>query len=238
MSKQESFNEPEHNPYAPPRTDIRPLAENAASESEDRRPVGRETIIRIGGLIGLILAGLVFVVFGLGFLSEFKKIAVAEGQIDPWKYRVYISRMASTISVCLLAAVTNWGLFRLRRWGRWALTCATVLPVPVMSLCYLMIRGLTRLEAGESIFPWRLAIITMGTSIYWIHILFLLWSPKGMAVFSRGYTDARRRGARKGAGCFPVIGAFGFAFAQGISYTALVLSVLSLLEFVGLLPSI
>jgi hypothetical protein len=238
MSNQESPHEADYNPYAAPRAGIGSPLQPTPGETEVSRYAGRVTIIRLGGRIGLILSVLVFVTFGLGFLSEFSKIAVAEGQIDPWKYRVFIARAVSMLSANLLAMVTNWGLLSLRRWARWALSCAAILPVPVLILGYLSLRIMRTEEVEGSITAWELAVITIASSIYWVPILIVLWSRNGMAVFSVGHFEASRREGRKRSGCLPIVGAVAFAFSQGFVYTGLTLTVMSVLKFVGLLPSI
>ena len=90
----------------------------------------RESCIRVAGLIGLILAGCVVLTFGFGRSLNF--IVKTEEGIEPWMYRRWAARMICVISIAVLAFVTSWGLFRLRNWGRWALTIVTTLPLPVL----------------------------------------------------------------------------------------------------------
>jgi hypothetical protein len=229
--------ESEDNPYASPLAEVHPPLHGSAEGSLAPRYAAREGIIRGGGLIGLILSVLVLAVFGLGFLSEFRKIAIAEGGIDPWKYRLYIARATSALSVISLAVVTNWGLLRLRRWARWVFSCASILPTQLLILVYLSPRLAGIPERKGSMTASDLIIAVAALGLFCVPILYVLWSRAGMVVFSDDYLDTSRQVNEKRYGCLPIMGAVAFGFAQGVAYTGLALTVMAILESVGLLPS-
>jgi cytochrome bd-type quinol oxidase subunit 1 len=130
----------DENPYAPPRAEISPtVVEKEPDDVGKQRTkhLRRESSIRVAGLRGLILAGFVVLTFGLGALSELYR--QEEEGIEPWMYRRWVARMICVTSIAVLAFVTSWGLFRLRNWGRWALTIVTTLPVPALVCGWLVL---------------------------------------------------------------------------------------------------
>jgi hypothetical protein len=141
--KPSSDGERPDDPYAPPRAvTIQPIEakEIDQADSQRRKHLRRESCIRVTGLLCLIIAVIVLLAFGLGTLSELRRLSSSgEEGIEPWMYRRWIARMTSVISLAFFAAVTSWGLFRLRNWGRWALTIVTTLPVPVLICGWLLL---------------------------------------------------------------------------------------------------
>ncbi len=125
---------PDENPYAPPRAEVRPEIDQKGTDqaaSQRKEHLRRELCIRVTGLLCLIMAIIVILTFGLGTLWELRAADSAErGGVEPWMHERWIVRMTSVISLAAIAAVSSWGLFRLRNWGRWALTIVTMLPVP------------------------------------------------------------------------------------------------------------
>ena len=86
--------QPDDNPYAPPRTEIRPAVDEKATDqvwNQRKKHLRRESCIRIAGLIGLILAGCVVLTFGLGTLTELYR--QEEEGIELWMYRRWVARM-------------------------------------------------------------------------------------------------------------------------------------------------
>ena len=60
--------QPDENPYAPPRTEIRPAVDEKETDqvgNQRTKHLRRESCIRVAGLIGLILAGFVVLTFGV-----------------------------------------------------------------------------------------------------------------------------------------------------------------------------
>jgi hypothetical protein len=212
---------PEYNPYAPPRANIRP-----PDEATDA-PRWQEATLRLGGWIGLIVSFIVIVVFGLGTFSEYNSIVSEDGGFDPWKYREWVARMTGVQLACLLAAVTSWGLIRLRRWARLALTVVTVSPFPVLLLIALLFRP-SFPRVRETFDLQRLGIAFAVSCAFYLPILSLLWSPGGRRIFSAGHVPARGR-----MGCLAILAAPGFVFAEGVAYTMLVLSVVTALDGLG-----
>jgi hypothetical protein len=130
---------PDDNPYAPPRAETRPAVDEVESnpvEKRRRKHIRRESCIRLTGLLSLIMAVIVLLTFLLGTLSELRR---QDSSIEPWMHQRWIVRMASVNSLAAIAALTSWGLFRLRNWGRWALTIVTTLPVPALVCGWLLL---------------------------------------------------------------------------------------------------
>jgi cytochrome bd-type quinol oxidase subunit 1 len=177
---------PDDNPYAPPRTEISPaVAEKETDDvgNERTKHLRHESCIRITGLIGLVVAGCVVLNFGLSALSEFYR-QEDEG-FEPWMYRRWVARMISVISIAVLAFITSWGLFRLRNWGRWALTIVTTLPVPAL-VCGWLLRNLAQDPGVQGMVnPAGLTTLSMISALSCALLLFLMWSPKGEMVFSQ-----------------------------------------------------
>ena len=232
LSKPRPSGEAERNPYASPEVGLEPAAPDGG------RPGGyyrREFLFRLGGILGLILAALVSLAFGLGTYSVYRKLVVLEGGTFDWGlHREWLARMACVILACLVAAVTNWGLIRLRGWGRWALTLVVVVPLPVLSLGRIVLGLATGREFAEGLDPVGLAVIGAVVVLDWLTLLSLLWSPKGRAIFSAGHARTVRRETDERPGCLGVLGAFAFVIAEGIAFATLVLSAASGLEMMGL----
>jgi hypothetical protein len=232
--------QPDENPYAPPRTEIRPaVSEQETDEDGNQRTkhLRRESCIRIAGLIGLILAACVVLTFGLGTLSELSR--QDEEGIPPWMYRRWVARMTCVISIAILAFVTSWGLFRRRNWGRWALTIVSTLPVPAL-VCGWILLNRSQNPAVQEILNLVSGLTTLSvmSAISCPLLLFLMWSPKGAMVFSPEYSETIRRtpGARGGcSGIFPALAAL---YAEAASYLVLLLTVLSVLVMLGVIRSI
>jgi hypothetical protein len=216
---------PEHNPYAPPQAGIR--LPSKTSEA----PGWQETTSRVGGWMGLIFALIVLVLFGLSTSFEFRKLSAQEGGFDPWRYREWITRMTAVGLVCMLAAVTSWGLIRLRSWARWTLTVVTVSPFPATFLCFLLFSS-SFPNFRKVVDPGEVAIGFAVTCLFYLPILYFLWSPGGRRLFSPGYVSGRGR-----SGCLPILAAMVFVFAEGVAYTMLVVSSVNLLDAFGLFAS-
>ena len=219
--------QPGENPYSPPQTEIRPAVdENATDEIANQRTeyLGRESCIRITGLFGLILAGFVFLSFGLGTLSELYR--QEEKSIEPWMHRRWVARMICVISMAVLAFVTSWGLFRLRNWGRWALTIVTTLPFPAL-VCGWLLLNLTALKA-------LFVMSALSSPI----LIFLMWSPRGKMVFSPEYAETIRRTPGSRPECLGILPALAAVSAELSSYFMLLLTVLTILAMMGLIHSI
>jgi hypothetical protein len=180
----------------------------------------------------LILAVVVFLAFGLGTLSELQRVE----DIEPWLYRRWVARMTGVLSLAVIAAATCWGLYRLRTWGRWALTVVTALPVPALLCGWLFLsRNLAPgLRWGPD--PAGLTALSVMSALSCPLLLFLMWSPTGRVVFSPGYARGARRNAERRAGCLGVVAAFVVALAGFASYLVLLQTVLSLLAALGADP--
>ncbi len=231
--------QPDENPYSPPRTEIRPsVDENASDEVANQRTkhLRRESCIRIAGLIGLILAGFVGLSFGFGTLSELYR--QEERGIEQWVYRRWVARMTCVISTAVIAFVTSWGLFRLRNWGRWALTIVTTSPLQVLVCGWLLLNRTASPEIEESIDPVGLSIVCVLSAFPSTFLLFLMWSPKGRMVFSSEHRETVRQTPHLRSGCSGIFPALVAVTAELFSYFVLLMSVLSILPLTGLIRSI
>jgi hypothetical protein len=90
-----------------------------------------EAAFRVAGTVGMVLAASVFVIFAVpvsGILhgaGEPGGILLGEG----WLWRRWVARMASVLTLAVVAAVTGWGLRRRRPWARWALIVLAAVPL-------------------------------------------------------------------------------------------------------------
>jgi hypothetical protein len=230
---------PSENPYAPPRTEIGPaLVDKDIVEvgNQRRNRLRRESCIRVAGLIGVVVAGCVVLTFGLGAVSELYR-QEDEGY-EPWMYRRRIVRIISVISIAVLAFVTSWGLFRLRNWGRWALTIVTTLPVPAL-VCGWLLRSFT-LDPGIQgmVNPACLTTVSVMSALSCPLLLFLMWSPRGEMVFSHDYSEIIPRTPGSCPGYSGILPALAALSAELASYFVLLLIMLSILVILGLIRSI
>ncbi len=135
----------DENPYAAPLADLgrMPHGQEPGDDDKDiRRRRRRARILRLGGLIGLIKAVLVLLSFGLGTLSQLGGPNSLEAQgIEPWMQRRWVARMSSVLCLALVAAWACWGLYLLRVWARWLLTCVAVMPIPFLAGGWVLVVG-------------------------------------------------------------------------------------------------
>jgi hypothetical protein len=233
-----SAERPDENPYAPPSEDRRASVDEKATDGLANlrtKHLRRESCIRLSALIGLILAGFVGLTFGVGSLFELYR---QEEGIELLSDRRWVARMICVISIAILAFVTNWGLFRLRNWGRWALTIVTTLPLPVLICAWLLLNRTANPEIQESIDPVGLTIVSMISALPYTLLLFLMWSPKGRIVFSPEYRETIRQTPHARSGCSGVFVAVVAVSAALFSYFVLLMSVLAILAMIGLIRSI
>ena len=153
-------------------------------------------------------------------------------------YRHWVARVIGVISIATFAFVTSWGLFRLRNWGRWALTIVTTLPLPVLVCAWLLLNRTANTEVQENIDPAGLTIVSVISVLPYTLLLFLMWSPKGRTVFSPEYRETIRQTPQFRSGCSGIFPALVAVFAGLFSYFVLLMSVLSILAMVGLIRSI
>jgi hypothetical protein len=230
---------PDENPYAPPREDRKAsVDEKATDQVRDQRTkhLRRESCIRVAGLIGLILAGCVVLTFGVGTLFELYR--QEEEGIELWIYRRWVARMICIISIAVLAFVTSCGLFRLRNWGRWALTIVTTLPVPAIVCAWLLLNRTANPVDQENLETADLTVLFVMSAVSCPLLLFLLWSPRGEMVFSPEYSETIRRTPGSRPGCSGIFPALAAVSAELISYVVFLMTVLSILVMLGLIRSI
>ncbi len=232
---------PDGNPYAPPREDTSLAVDEKEPDQvghQRKKHLRRESCIRVAGLFGLILAGFVFLSFGLGTLHESYKFPVGEEVIEPWMHRRWVARMICVISIAVLAFVTSWGLFRLRNWGRWALTIVTTLPVPALVCGWLLLKPTVNPGLQENLDPAALTVLSVMSALSSPLLLFLMWSPRGEMVFSPEYAETIRQTPGSRPGCFGIFTAMAASFAELASYFVLLLTVLSILRILELIRTI
>jgi hypothetical protein len=229
----------DENPYAPPQSVTGPAVEEKETDDawhQRTKHIRRESIIRVVGLFGLILAGFVVLAFGLGTLSELYR--QEEEGIPSWMHRRWVARMICVISIAVLAFVTNWGLFRLRNWGRWALTIVTTLPVPALVCGWLLLNLNANPGVQEGVNPAALTTLSVMSALCCPLLLFLMWSPRGEMVFSPEYSETIRQTPGSRAGCSGMLAALVVLSAELISYIVLLVVVLSILVILGLIRSV
>jgi hypothetical protein len=219
------------NPYAPPRTEIRPGVE---SQDTDERPCGisrqprREIALRIGGLFGFIIAIVIALGFCYGTLLRFRNSDGGRG-IEAGTSQGSLA-LAGIVSLSIIAAVTSWGVFRLKNWGRWALTITTMLTAPAL-LCVGLLVTYTAKPGFKGTFNYNVFNVFCVMSLLSSSVLVLLmWSPKGRIVFSPGYKESIRQTPRLRDRCAGLILGLLTALAGLISYFAILLTVLTMWE--------
>jgi hypothetical protein len=158
--------------------------------------------------------------------------------VEPWRYRRWVARMSGVISIAVLAFVTNWGLFRLRNWARWALTLAATLPVPALVCVWFLLNSNANPEAQESLNTADLTVLFVMSALSCPPLLFLMWSPRGEMVFSPQYSQTIRQTPGLRSGCSGTFAALAAVSAEAIAYLVLLLTVLSILLMLGLIRSI
>ncbi len=175
----------------------------------------REATIRIGGL--LIVPPAVLLLLFVAY------------HVEPWTpdpTEFWTAKLFFVMAVCLLAALTGWGLFELRRWSRWALSIAatalTPVSVYVLSLYFRIIREND---------VWMVELTALIAATSWIPLLLILWSPNGRTVFAPEYR--RVVGKRQWGGWLGVVGAVFFAGLQLIAYFSVILGTFYLLMVSG-----
>jgi hypothetical protein len=231
---------PEVNPYAPPRAQVTPTDDDAENEQlriQRRRYFTRESCIRATGLVCFAVAVIALLVFLLGTLSEYRKASSDELDIEQWMYRRWVARMATINSLAFIATVTSWGLFRLRNWGRWAVTIVSLFPTPIL-LCYWLFGDHTGDPAvRESLNSVGLIALMITSVLSFIPQLYFLWSPKGRMVFSPGYRSIILLTPDQRGGCLGFLQAFLFFPAICTSYLVLMMTTLNSLVILGLIRS-
>jgi hypothetical protein len=239
QSKPSSDGERQDDPYAPPRAETGQAIEEKETDqaaTQRRKHLRRESCIRVTGQLCLIIAVIVFLTFGLGTLSELRRLGSSgEEAIEPWMHRRWVARMTSVISLALIAAVTSWGLFRLRNWGRWALTILTTLPVPALLCGWLLLPRAPKPGLEQSPDLGGLLLLWVMSTLSSVPSLFLMWSPKGRMVFSSGYRETIRQMPDLRPGCSGFLPTLLAVPAGFLSYSLLMVTVLMSMVMLGLI---
>jgi hypothetical protein len=231
---------PDDNPYAPPRAQETPPASDAQADHlqvQRRQHLNRERCIRVTGLLCLAVAVIVLLSFGLGTLSELRKLPSDERELEQWMNRRWVARMATVNSLALIATVTNWGLFQLRSWGRWVATIVSVIPVPILVCTWLIGDRTGDPTVRESLDSFGLIALAMVSAISCIPQFFLLWSPKGRMVFSPAYRRIVLLTPNQREGCLGLLQALLIFAASCTSYFVLMMATLNTLVILGLIRS-
>jgi hypothetical protein len=229
----------DENPYVSPRSVTRPAVEEEETDEawqQRTKHLRRESCIRLSGLFGVISAGFFLLAFGLGTLSEL--YPQEEEVIPSWMFRRWVARMICIITIAVLAFVTNWGLFRLRNWGRWALTILTMLPVPALVGGWLLLNINANLGVQESLGTGSLTALSAMSALSCPLLLVLMWSPRGVMVFSPEYSEIIRRTPGSRGGYSGMLAALVVLSAELISQIVLLVVVLSILAMLELIRSI
>jgi hypothetical protein len=153
-------------------------------------------------------------------------------------YRRWVARMICDILIAVLVFVTSWGLFRRRNWGRWALTIVMSVPVPALLSGWLLLNRTANPGLQASLDLSGLTALSVMSILSCPLLLFLLWGPKGNAVFSPAFSETIRRNAGMRPGFSGMILALAAVSAGLASYFVLFVILLALLAMLGLIRSV
>lgn len=229
---------PDENAYAPPRAGKSPGGDDKKIqrlESLRKKHLHRESCIRLTGLLVLLVAVIVILTLGLVTLSELQRLDPASEGIEPWMYRHGIVPNTIVILLAIVAAVTSWGLYRQKDWGRWALTIVTTLSVAVLLCSWLLLILNDTARRGESHDRAELTSLSVMSALSSTLLLFLMWSPKGKMVFSPEYRETIRQTPHLRPGCWGILPALLIVPGAFVNYFVLLLAVLSILAKLGLI---
>jgi hypothetical protein len=146
--------------------------------------------------------------------------------------------MTVLLALAVIAAVTSWGLYRLKDWARWALTIVTTLPILVHLASWLLLYSTSNRTVQENVGPEGLIALSVMSAFSCPRLQFLMWSPKGRTVFSRGYLELIRRTPDLRPGCSGILPTVVTVPAGFFSYWVLLMAVLMILVMSGLMRSI
>jgi hypothetical protein len=231
---------PDENPYAPPTAELSSALDVEKTDEaggQRQKHLRRETCIRATGLLCFITAAIVLLTFGLGSLYELQKTSTGERTIEPWMFRRWIARMATVNSLALIAAVTSWGLFQLRSWGRSAVTILSVVPLPVLLCSWLLRDRSFDPMAQGSVDSIGLIALLAASTLSCTPQLFLLWSPKGGTLFSPGYRKIIDQTPELRGGFLGFLQALLFIPTSFVSYVVLMVTMLNTLVMLGVIRS-
>jgi hypothetical protein len=224
------------NPYAPPQAEIGPQVderETVAGANQLARQPTREIAFRLGGLLGFILAIVVILAFGYGILARVRDANDFGGRgIELGMPQTWIV-LASVISLSTIATATSWGMFRLQNWARWALTIAATLSVPTLFCVGFLAHQTVKPGFRENFNYNAFTVFCVMSLLSCLMLLFLMWSPIRRTVFSPGYRNLARQMPNVRQGCFGLILAVIVVLAGSMSYFALLLSLLTILESIN-----
>src|SRR4051812_31830654 len=117
---------PDLDPYFVPESDgLKDDAKWAPPREEDIRRdlLPTEAAFRVAGTIGMVLGASVFVIFAVPVSGMLREAGEPGGILlgEDWRWRRWVARMASVLTLAVVGAVTSWGLRRRRPWTRWSL---------------------------------------------------------------------------------------------------------------------
>jgi hypothetical protein len=89
-----------------------------------------EAALRVAGTIGMVLSASTFVIFAVPVSGMLREAGGPDGilLVEDWLWRRWVARMASLLTLAVVAAVNCWGLSRLRPWARWPLVALAAVP--------------------------------------------------------------------------------------------------------------
>lgn len=89
-----------------------------------------EAAFRVAGTVGMVLGASVFVIFAVPVSGMLREAGEPGGVLldEDWRWRRWVARMASILTLAVVGAVTSWGLSRRRPWARWALIVLGAVP--------------------------------------------------------------------------------------------------------------
>jgi hypothetical protein len=195
---------------------------------------------RVAGTIVMVLGASVFVIFGVPVSGMLREAWEPGGILldEEWLWRRWVARMASVLTLALVATVMGWSLRRRRPWARWALIVLGAVP-PLAMVAGLGLRAWSAdpamRELGDVMTIPCVGAVVFPASIaaYWAAC-----SRRGRAVFGPHYEGVVARtpklSPRSTTG---LLAGLGLAWATFILYWTLLLMFLGGLAACGVIRS-
>jgi hypothetical protein len=191
-----------------------------------------EAAFRVAGTAVMVLAAAIFVVSALPVSAMLRRAGEPGGLLldEGWLLRRWVARVATVLTLAVLASVMGWGLRRRHPWARWALIVLGAVP-PLALVVGIWLRALgshpALREFGEALTHPCVGLVIFASGL---SALQAACSRRGRVVLSPHYDGLVARtpklspSVRSG-----LLAGLGLAWAAFFLYWTLVLVVLCLL---------